>query len=144
MLNKIVRWLMCEMTFFGGLPFFLLVIALFYLLGEESTALTFSLGLILLHLTTITIRLFYFKRRPKRMPYRNIAEKINASSFPSLHTGRAFFTSFVLLSLDLVVGLLFLMIAVIVGLSRLYLRKHYLIDVIGGAVMGIVLAILLP
>ena len=135
---------MKEVAFFGGLPFFVLLIVLFYLLGWSSMALTFLVGLVLLYALTIAIRYFYFKHRPSRKDYTNIVEKINVSSFPSLHTGRAFFICILLLESDWVIGILFLFIAILVGLSRIYIRKHYLIDVVGGAVMGIVLAFLLP
>ena len=73
-------------------------------------------------------------------------EKLDASSFPSIHAARATFL-FIILSKFLFVGdiygaflgfMLFL-----VFYSRVYLKKHYWIDVIVGGVVGWLVGIIL-
>jgi membrane-associated phospholipid phosphatase len=68
------------------------------------------------------------------------------TSFPSGHTMAAF-ELYTLLTLIAGIayrkwGLLLALTAIVVGLSRIFLVQHFLIDVLGGSVMGIMLALL--
>ncbi|MBI2151801.1 phosphatase PAP2 family protein, partial [Candidatus Woesearchaeota archaeon] len=64
--------------------------------------------------------------------------KLDASSFPSWHTARALFLALIFSEkfnyFPLTVFLI--TITVIVAYSRLYLKKHDIIDVLGGIVLG--------
>lgn len=53
--------------------------------------------------------------------------------FPSLHLGSAFLTSFALFKLDFLTGAISTVIAMLIGFSTLYVKQHYLLDVVGGA-----------
>ncbi len=60
-------------------------------------------------------------------------------SFPSGHTGQAFFTATMLLRLmdgGLPVWLLMYVTALLVGISRMYLGMHYPRDVLAGGILG--------
>ena len=68
------------------------------------------------------------------------------TSFPSGHTMAAF-ELYTLLTLMAGItyrrwGLLLAMTAIMVGLSRVFLVQHFLIDVLGGSIIGILLALL--
>lgn len=68
------------------------------------------------------------------------------TSFPSGHTMSAF-SLYGLLALMLPWryrqwGLLFALLAILVGISRIFLVQHYLVDVLAGAVIGLVLSVL--
>ncbi len=69
-----------------------------------------------------------------------------ASSFPSGHTMSAF-ALFGILALLLpqkkTVSLLILLIAVVVGISRVYLIHHFFIDIYAGSVIGTMLALII-
>jgi membrane-associated phospholipid phosphatase len=70
---------------------------------------------------------------------------LNAShSFPSGHTAGAFalFMALALISKRPVWQMLFLITALLVGYSRLYLSQHFPIDVVVGSVIGTVSALL--
>jgi len=62
----------------------------------------------------------------------------NTHSFPSGHTAGAFalFVVLALINKRPVCQFLFLMMAVLVGYSRMYLSQHFLIDVVVGSVVG--------
>lgn len=67
---------------------------------------------------------------------------LTASSFPSNHTAVAFAMAYLVARLypawyNIVV---LYILAFLIGLSRVYLREHYLLDVLGGAVLGTYLA----
>ncbi len=63
-------------------------------------------------------------------------------SFPSGHTGSSFASGVVLfLGLPKKYSVLFLVLAGLIGFSRLYVGVHYPSDVLGGAVIGTVIAI---
>lgn len=140
MSNIIIKKIFEELTFFGGIAFYMFLVALFFVLGKVDLVLKLILGLVVIYLITFLIRLVYFKPRPRKVGYKNLLEKIDASSFPSVHVSRAVFLCFFMLflfDLNLVieVGIVVLMILVIY--SRIYLFKHDIIDAIGGILLGI-------
>ena len=46
------------------------------------------------------------------------------------------------LGVNLLLGLVFVTLATTVGLSRVYLKRHYMSDVIVGAILGIAIGLL--
>ena len=129
-----------EFTFLGGILFYGLV-CLWFLFGEKyDYFIMLFAGVILIYVVTFLIRLFYFKNRPKKMKYRGFIEKIDASSFPSVHAARitllfVFFVKFFFK--DLILISLSFMILVMVLSSRIYLKKHYFSDLLGGIFLGL-------
>ncbi|MBC7221965.1 phosphatase PAP2 family protein [Candidatus Bipolaricaulota bacterium] len=67
---------------------------------------------------------------------------LTSSSFPSNHTAMAFAMAYLILRLYPAWYniLLLYLLAVLIGLSRVYLREHYPLDVLGGAALGTYLA----
>ena len=140
MSNIIIRKIFEELTFFGGIAFYIFLVGVFFVFGKLDLVLKLILGLVVIYLVTFVIRLFYFKPRPRKIGYKNYLEKIDASSFPSVHVARAVFLCFFMLflfDLSWVVdfGIIILMILVIY--SRIYLLKHDIIDAIGGILLGV-------
>ena len=84
------------------------------------------------------IKLFFHKPRPDGQKYSNALEKIDAGSFPSLHSSRIAVVYLTLAYLASNIGfrLLFLAVIFVVGYSRIFLKKHYLADVMGGYFFG--------
>ncbi len=67
---------------------------------------------------------------------------LTSSSFPSNHTAVAFAMAYLVLRLypGWYNVLLLYLLASLIGLSRVYLREHYPLDVLGGAALGTYLA----
>jgi membrane-associated phospholipid phosphatase len=65
------------------------------------------------------------------------------ASFPSGHAASAFAlaTSLALFAINKKISLLYLMAAILVGYSRIYLAQHFPVDVMGGATIGVLAAI---
>ncbi len=96
--------------------------------------LPFTLGV------TVGIRLLYFKNRPAVQEYHNWIEKLDASSFPSLHTARIIFLAMTLSFFfeQEVVSIFLILLALSVAYSRVYLQKHDWMDLLGGLFLGII------
>lgn len=140
---KITRKLFEEITFFGGLFFYLSVIIYFLFSDRFFYSQILFYSLLIIYGLTLVIRLFYFRKRPSPETYHNLLQKIDASSFPSVHAARAtvlfiFLTRFYY-SLTVVILSMFLLI--IVFYSRIYLKKHDLFDLLGGLILGILSAL---
>ena len=145
MSSKLVRKFIEDISAFGALPFFLFLSFFVLILGNFQLFLWLITGLIFAYLITAVIRIIYYNDRPEKMAYKNLLERIDASSFPSLHSWRVIMLSvligFYYKSSYLITFLVILSFLVL--FSRYYLKKHYLIDVIAGGFFGLIEAILI-
>jgi len=128
-----------------GNPFLLLLVSVVGLMSFEHFLQNLGLmiaGALLNEFICSGIKFLWHKPRPNQQGFENAFEKIDAGSFPSIHASRI---SFVYLSIGylhyvhahtmmLAVSLL---VIVLVGYSRIFLRKHFLLDVSAGYLFGI-------
>jgi undecaprenyl-diphosphatase len=128
----------------AGVPLFCVVVALAFVLGKVSLASQVIVGLVLAYVLTVFIRTFYFRLRPDREKYHNYFEKINASSFPSMHAMRAsvLATLLILYFNSTLLTVLFIVCALGVAVSRVMTKRHYTTDVTVGLILGVLLAFL--
>jgi membrane-associated phospholipid phosphatase len=85
----------------------------------------------------------YFKDQLTHIHFVKGVDILSANSFPSGHTVTAFSAAvvFTYWSKNKVWGLIFLLIAVMVGYSRMYLSEHFFEDVIAGSIIGVFLTV---
>jgi undecaprenyl-diphosphatase len=62
------------------------------------------------------------------------------ASFPSDHTSLSFAIAFAVLAFDRTVGAIFLALAAVIGVGRLFIGAHYPGDVLAGVLVGLVAA----
>jgi len=62
------------------------------------------------------------------------------SAFPSTHTAVGFALAVTILKHDKKVGVLYLIMAGLVGIARIMAQVHYPIDIIAGALIGIIIS----
>ena len=126
----------------AGLPFFVVLVIATFLLGLLALSAQLLVALVLATGLTILIRTFYFERRPDRQSYKNFFEKIDASSFPSLHAMRAAVLATLLAAYfaNLWLTILFWACAIVVALARVLLKRHFVKDVIVGLIAGVLIA----
>lgn len=118
---------------------FIIITIVSFLIGMQKLAVQLFIGLILAYVITTIVRLLYFKRRPDGEAYKNIIQKIDASSFPSLHAMRAAVLA-TILSLSFnnhLITVLFALCAIGVAVSRVMTKRHYTFDVVAGLIIGI-------
>jgi membrane-associated phospholipid phosphatase len=134
-------WMMLGFTQIGN-GIFAIVIALVlfykmnYIISYELLLGTLSLGLVVALLKALIHR-----TRPyiKIETIRIVGSRASGSSFPSGHTSQAFFMITLLLhyyQAGVLVSIVFYSVALLVGITRIYVGMHYPRDVVGGAILG--------
>lgn len=127
-------FLMVTMTDFG-IPI-LFTIMLFFANKKTTYKTLFAAGIVFV--IDFLFKIVYFRQRPFVTHDVNLlVDHLQSASFPSRHTDIAFaFAQSIFLG-DKKTGVAALIIAAIVGLSRVYVGVHYPLDVLAGAVLGI-------
>jgi membrane-associated phospholipid phosphatase len=85
----------------------------------------------------------YFQKELSRIHFVKAVEILSCHSFPSGHTITAFMLAVILTywSKNKAWGPLFLLVAMCVGYSRMYLSEHFFEDVVPGSVIGFILTV---
>ena len=127
-----------QITGLGGMVFYVLVTLLF--IGEPQIfwGMLLSVGVVLVICSGI--KAVYHKERPRKQQKNNWYQRLDAMSFPSLHAMRAFSLVFWLsLFVQRTTFTLFAStIALLIIISRVYMKKHYVIDVVGGVLLSVI------
>ncbi len=107
-----------------------------YIFSEAAIAVILSRGFL-----TETIRFFY--NHPRPFDVLGFAPLISesGSSFPSAHAALFFALAMVVFYRNRKWGIWFLIWAFVNGIARIYVGVHWPLDILGGAVIGIISAI---
>ena len=125
-----------------GSPYFYIPATAYFIQVNTHLAINLILVLIATELICAIIKYIYPKQRPMPMPNKTFIQKYFAGSFPSVHTARiaAFSIAIFPFYANKIFVLIALLIIIGVGYSRVYLKKHYLVDVLAGFVIGAVIS----
>lgn len=126
-----------DITSLGGLWVYLLFTAFAYLALSQTLGQQLVISLALIYAAAITIRSIYFKERPNHERHRSYFERIDASSFPSIHSARITGVAYLLRLYTPEVFGLAIIVAALICISRIYLGKHDFWDILAGAALGI-------
>lgn len=99
--------------------------------------------LVVLIAVTLTRYLINAKRPYEVYDYTPVVPKnTKGKSFPSRHTASAFIIAMAFMYLKVELGIIMLVIATVIGITRVVSGAHFIRDVIGGAVIGIICGLL--
>ncbi len=130
LLNTLFWWV----TFTGSITFMVMITIALYLAGLRKEALVFAFVFILANVVAFGLKYAIARPRPNDLG----VPPETQPSFPSGHTTNAFAFATTLSSYHRKFTIVMFAWAILVGFSRIYLGLHYFTDVIGGAVVGIV------
>ena len=119
----------------------ILVMVPFIFLGASRPFYILLLALLINEILASIIKITFPKKRPTGQSYKNLIEKIDAGSFPSLHASRITLVYFTILSNTntIAIKMLCVFVVFLVIISRIRLKKHYWIDVLGGFIIGLLI-----
>ncbi|MGA2884352.1 MAG: phosphatase PAP2 family protein [Halobacteriota archaeon] len=132
-LNTLFWWI----TFTGSFTFMVLITIALYLAGARKEALVFAVIFIITNAVGFGLKYAIARPRPSDLGVKPEAEP----SFPSAHTANAFAFATTLSSYHRKFTVAMFAWALLVGFSRIYLGLHYFTDVIGGAILGIIVSL---
>lgn len=138
MIKKIFDIALSQVTEMGGSMLFLSIMLLVLVLQQVMLFTQLFVSIVLIFSVVIFFKGIFYTPRPLKKKHTNFIEKIDASSFPSAHTMRAVSLAIIFSAYfnDILTTIFFSIFAALVAFSRLYLKKHYLRDILGGAVMS--------
>lgn len=135
-----------------GNGWFVVALAAIFSLFNYHKAFVIAIGYAITSLSAQAIKYIFIAPRPKLYFGREIAHAhfvkgidiLSTYSFPSGHTDTAFMLAvmFTYWSKNKLWGPVFLLLAIMVGYSRMYLSEHFFEDVIAGSVLGFVLTVI--
>jgi undecaprenyl-diphosphatase len=133
------------MTYVGSSAFWILLIILFWLDKRKKVSIYLIIVFVIDTLSQIFLKTFFFRPRPyeslSNIKFLNIEIDIGPS-FPSGHTQRAFSGATILGSFYNKLRIPLFIMALLVGISRIYIGVHYPLDVLVGAINGILFGLI--
>jgi membrane-associated phospholipid phosphatase len=119
---------------------YFLFILFAFVLDAIHLAGSLLLGVVLLYGFGIPLRLLIYSPRPQQEPLDSLLKSINTNSFPSFHMARGTILGILLSIMFQTVWFLALwsLMLLAIGTGRIITKRHYIIDLIGGVLLGII------
>jgi membrane-associated phospholipid phosphatase len=140
-INERGHWIMLGITQLGNGVFAYAVALILIIRMEHLLAYELIFGNLTLWLTVELIKVLVRRSRPYSTVagMRVVGDKAGGTSFPSGHTSQSFFMASLMshyFHVGIWIAALLYVVALIVGITRMYVGMHYPRDVLGGAILG--------
>jgi len=132
-----MKELVRECSFFGSLLVFVSIVFALSLFHEWVLVQQLIIGLAILYFVVVLIRHVWHRDRPTPRAYTNWLERIDASSFPSLHSARSAFLALLIWTRFPPLGGLLLVLVFLTGYSRYATKHHHVSDIVAGYALGL-------
>jgi membrane-associated phospholipid phosphatase len=133
-------WLMLALTQLGSGALAWILAGLFYQIGAHPLAYALGLGTLALWLIVELLKAIIRRPRPYALEgSRMVGRRMPGRSFPSGHSSQVFFVAGLLtaaLTMPWWMEAALFSLALLVGVTRLYVGAHYPRDVLAGAALG--------
>ncbi|MHB1355065.1 MAG: phosphatase PAP2 family protein [Anaerolineae bacterium] len=134
-------WLMLAITQIGSTMAALVIALIFFMINDRLLAYEFMLGTLSLWLVVELIKALVRRSRPfiRLTQARIVGHRFKGRSFPSGHTSQVFFMATLMAQhfhASAWLVLLLYGIALLVGITRMYVGAHYPRDVLAGIILG--------
>lgn len=138
--NTYVNSLFLFITFAGTSILWIAMIIIFWAEKKREISMYLLFVFLLDSLSHIFLKTFFMRPRPYEIfPAKLLGFDIDlGAGFPSGHTQRAFSGAVILGSFYKKMRIPLLLLAVLVGISRIYIGVHYPLDVLAGAANGMI------
>ncbi len=144
MRGKRPHWIDKTMLIFTQLGNFIFAVILslaVFIKGDRLLAFEIILGVLSLSIIIQIIKITIHRTRPyiKLKDIRIIGSHASGHSFPSGHTGQVFLIMTMLVeyyNVNILLSVILYSVALLVGITRIYVGMHYPRDVLGGAFLG--------
>ena len=143
--NSVLNQVMQIVTHVGGIPIWLTIAFVLFFFKEYRCS---SLTLVAAvggsgFICRIVLKPLFARERPfDALGFELFTRAPTSYSFPSTHTAMAIAAALVLFTVNRRLGAAALVLALLVGFSRVYLLVHYVSDVLAGIAVGALVAIL--
>ncbi len=118
-----------------------LLVAYFAFRKEKFIVLSMIVVVIASTLTAAVLKNTTHRERPyQTLDVRQLVEEDNNRSFPSNHVQLSFALSTIVFYFYRRSGLVLFLLSLLMGIGRIYVGVHYPSDVLGGAIIGIMIA----
>ena len=116
-----------------------LAAALFLLFTKDALLVRFLITPLAVLIFNTVLRQIVNRKRPfEKYNFTPLIDKKGGKSFPSNHTASAFVIALACMQVNMLLGIIMLIVAVIIATSRLLVGVHYISDVFLAALIGII------
>jgi len=133
-----------QITELGSLAITVVIIILTYFF-DKRLSLRLFLGIASVTIISIIVKSLFFHNRPKKQKIKTLIDRIDASSFPSVHSARITIMIYLMIRYfsNIILQIFLMLIGLLVIYSRIYLKKHYFRDIIAGTLLGLIMSIII-